>query len=128
MSDPNADAYIAGGFREQSEGTWRWAHEKPVLQFYVPRAPRLRLLIDLTFPEQTFAQTGPVEVTIRLNDRELDRVRYTKPGEEEFVKEAPAEWLRWDAVNTVALLPDKTATGPGGERLSFVLARAGFVE
>jgi hypothetical protein len=99
-----------------------------VLQFYVPRAPRLRLLVDLTFPDQTFAQTGPVELTIRLNGREFDRVRYAKPGSQEYTKDTPWEWLHPDAVNTVALEPDKTAAGPDGERLGFVLTRAGFVE
>ena len=69
MSDPNARAYIVGGFRDQSEGSWRWAHARPVLQFYVPRVPRLRFLMDLTFPDQTFAETGPVELTIRLNGK-----------------------------------------------------------
>ncbi|MGA2155847.1 MAG: hypothetical protein ABSH37_15645 [Bryobacteraceae bacterium] len=128
MSDPNAGAYIVGGFRDQSEGVWRWTHERPVLQFYVPRAPRLRLLVDLTFPDQTFAQTGPVELTIRLNGKEFDRVRYAKPGSQEYTKDTPWEWLHPDAVNTVALEPDKTAAGPDGERLGFVLTRAGFVE
>jgi len=128
MSDPNANAYILGGFRDQSEGTWRWTHEHPALQFYLPRVPRLRFLMDLTFPDQTFAQTGPVELTIRINGREFDRVRYGKPGSQEYTKETPWQWLRADAVNTVALDPDKTAPGPDGERLGFVLSRAGFVE
>ena len=99
-----------------------------MLQFYVPRAPRLRFLMDLTFPDQTFAQTGPVELTIRLNGKEFDRVRFAKPGSQEYTKETPWEWLHPDAVNTVALEPDKTAVGPDGERLGFVLTRAGFVE
>ena len=128
MSDPNAGAYIVGGFRDKSEGAWRWAHDHPVLQFYVPRAPRLRFLMDLTFPDQTFAQTGPVELTIRLNGQEFDRVRFAQPGSQEYTKETPWEWLHPDAVNTVALEPDKTAVGPDGERLGFVLTRAGFVE
>jgi len=128
MSDPNADAYIVGGFRSQSEGPWRWTHEHPVLQFYLPRVPRLRLLMDVTFPDQTFAQSGPVELTIRLNGKEFDRVRYTKPGSQEYTKDTPWEWLHPDGVNTVAIEPDKTAPGPDGERLGFVLTRAGFVE
>lgn len=128
MSDPNAAAYIVGGFRDQSEGVWRWTHEHPVLQFYVPRVPRLRFLMDLTFPEQTFAQTGPVELVIRINGREFDRVRYTKPGSDKYARETPWEWLHPDGINTVALDPDKVAVRPGGERLGFVLTRAGFVE
>ncbi|MGD0668572.1 MAG: hypothetical protein ABSB23_13505 [Bryobacteraceae bacterium] len=128
MSDPNAGAYIVGGFRDQSEGTWRWTHEHPVLQFFLPRVPRLRFVMDLTFPDQTFAQTGPVELVIRINGKEFDRVRYTKPGSQQYAKETPWEWLHPNGINIVALEPDKTALGPGGERLGFVLTRAGFVE
>lgn len=128
MSDPNAAAYIVGGFRDQSEGLWRWTHEHPVLQFYVPRVPRLRFVMDLTFPEQTFAQTGPVQLVIRLNGREFDRVRYAQPGSQQYSKETPWEWLHANGINKVALDPDKTAAGPGGERLGFILTRAGFVE
>jgi hypothetical protein len=84
--------------------------------------------MDLTFPDQTFAQTGPVELTIRLNGKEFDRVRYAKAGSQQYAKEVPWEWLRPDAVNTVGLEPDKTAAGPERERLGFVLSRAGFVE
>ena len=128
MSDPNAASYLVGGFRDQSEGPWRWTHEHPVLRFYLPRVPRLRFVMDLAFPDQTFAQTGPVNVTIRVNGKEFDRVRYTKPGREEYSREVAWQWLHADGVNTVALEPDKVATGPGGERLGFVLTRAGFVE
>jgi hypothetical protein len=128
MSDPNADAYILGGFRAQSEGSWRWAQAHPALQFYLPRVPRLRFLMDVTFPDQTFAQTGPVELTILLNGKAFDRVRYAQPGSQEYSKETPWEWLRADAVNTVGIEPDKTAAGQDGERLGFVLSRAGFVE
>jgi hypothetical protein len=84
--------------------------------------------MDLTFPDQTFAETGPVELTIRLNGKIFDRVRYDTPGGQEYTKETPWEWLNPDAVNTVAIEPDKTAVVPDGERLAFVLARAGFVE
>ena len=128
MSDPNASAYVVGGFREQSEGPWRWTHEHPVLQFYVPRVPRLRFLMDVTFPDQTFAQTGPVEVAVRVNGRELGRVRFAKSGSDEYAQQVPWEWLHINGINTVALEPDKTAAGPGGERLGFVLTRAGFLE
>jgi len=128
MSDPNAGAYIVGGFRDSSEGPWRWTHEHPVLRFYVPRAPRLRFVMDLGFPGATFAQTGPVELAIRINGKEFDLVRYDKPGAGHYSRPVPWEWLRADSVNTVALEPDKVAAGPGGERLGFVLTRAGFVE
>ena len=37
-------------------------------------------------------------------------------------------WLRPDAVDAVALEPDKTALVPDGERLGFVLTSVGWVE
>jgi hypothetical protein len=38
------------------------------------------------------------------------------------------ELLRRSAINIVAMTPDKTARRDGGEKLGFVLTRAGFAE
>jgi len=129
MSQADADAYIVGGMREKSEGPWRWAHDRPVLRFYLPEAGRLRFQMDLSLPENTFHETGPVTLTLALNGTVFDRVRYDKPGPQRYDHAAPAELLRANAVNLVAITPDKTAErAQGGERLGFVLTSAGFAE
>jgi hypothetical protein len=128
MGDPGAYAYIVGGFRDKSEGPWRWTHDHPVLQFWLPPQARVRFTAEFSFPEQTFSQTGPVTLTFAINGKVFDRVRYAQPGTEKYNRPVPPDLLN-PGVNTVAIDPDKCATRPeGGERLGFVLLSAGFAE
>src|SRR5208283_2231761 len=128
MSDPRADAYIVGGFRPASEESWRWAHERPVLRFYLPDSGPLEFAMELTLPEQTFALTGPIAIGIAVNGREVDRLRCEHAGSYSYHHPVAEELLRRNAINIVAVTPDKTARREGGERLGFVLSRAGFAE
>lgn len=128
MSDPHADAYIVQGFRAQSEGSWRWAHEHPILRFYLPELSRAQFTMVFTFPEQTFRLTGPVTLTFSINGKFLDRARYDHPGEQQYSREVPGDYLKSNGINTVAIEPDKLATPNPGEKLAFVLIRAGFTE
>lgn len=129
MSQADANAYIVGGLRDHSEGPWRWAHDRPELRFYIPEAGRLRFQIDFSFPELGFQKTGPVTLTLALNGTVFDRVRYDSPGHQRYDRVVPAELLRSNAVNIVAITPDRTVERPeSGERLGFVLTSAGFAE
>lgn len=128
MSDPDADSYIVGGFREKSEGPWRWTHEHPVLRFYLPQLGRANFSMAFALPEQTFRLTGPVTLTFSINGRTLDRARYDKPGEQQYTHDVPAEFLKPNGINQVAIDPDKVAAPNPGEKLGFVLIRAGFAE
>jgi len=129
MSQADADAYIVGGMREKSEGPWRWAHERPVLRFFLPEAGRLRFQMDFTLPDNTFHETGPITLTLALNGTAFDRVRCDKPGQQRYEHSVPPELVHANAVNQVALTPDKTAGRDlTGERLGFVLTSAGFAE
>ena len=127
MSDPDADVYLGQGFRQKSEGPWRWAHEHPVLRFYLPPLGRAKFTMAFALPEQTFRLTGPVTLTISVNGRVLDRARYDKPGGQQYTHEVPAEFLK-QGINLVAIEPDRVAEPNPGEKLSFVLIRAGFTE
>lgn len=128
MSQGDADAYIAGGMRAQSEGSWRWAHENPILRFYLPEVGRIRFRMEFSFPDDRFRETGPVTLTFAVNGRTFDRVRYDHPGGHQYDRAVPIDLLRQDAVNLVDVTPDKTAILPSGERLGFVLTSAGFAE
>jgi hypothetical protein len=129
MSQPDADAYIVQGLRAKSEGTWRWAHENPALRFYLPEVGRVAFDMDFAFPEGNFQQTGPVTMTWAINGKVFDQVRYDKPGGQHYNHRVPPELLHPNAVNLVAVTPDKTVgRAESGERLGFVLTSAGFVE
>jgi len=129
MSDPHADACIVDGFREKSEGQWRWTLDHPVLRFWLPPVPEARFVMEFAFPEQTFRQTGPVTLTFAINGKTFDRVRYSRPGAQKYTRTIPAAMLLPGSVNTVAINPDKCASrSESGERLGFVLTSAGFVD
>jgi hypothetical protein len=129
MNAADADAYIVQGMRPKSEGPWRWAHDHPVLRFYLPEVGRINFEMDFSFPENTFRQTGPVTMTFAINGQVFDRVRYDKPGQQQYSHAVPGGLVRANAVNLVAITPDRTARQPGGgEELGFVLTSAGFTE
>ncbi|HWC98948.1 MAG TPA: hypothetical protein VG456_19445 [Candidatus Sulfopaludibacter sp.] len=128
MSDPHAGEYLAQGFREHSEGPWRWAHDHPVLRFHLPRMDTATFHMTFTQPDSTFQLIGPLTLTVLVNGHAIDRARFDKPGEQQYTHEVAVEYLKPDAVNLVAIEPDKTATPNPGEKLSFVLLRAGFTE
>lgn len=128
MSDPHAGDYVVQGFRAESEGAWRWAHEHPVLRFRLPQLASAKFTMAFALPDQTFRLTGPVTLTFFVNGRMLDRARYDQPGPHEYTHEVPAEFLKPDDFNLVAIDPDKIAAPNPGEKLAFVLIRAGFTE
>lgn len=125
MSDPQAGFYIVQGFRDHSEGVWRWALAHPLLRFTLPNTGPLKFIMDFTLPEATFRETGPVTLAIALNGRPFDRVRGDHPGDYHYEQPVPGDRLHEPGENLVAIDPDKTATP---EKLGFVLLRAGFVE
>jgi len=128
MSDLQADAYIVQGFRAKSEGSWRWAHDHPVLRFWLPPAARVKFCMDFAFPEQTFRKTGPVTLNFTINGKPFDRVLYSQPGSQRYSRPVAPVLLHLGGVNTVAIDADKWALQEGGEHLAFVLTSAGFVE
>ena len=125
MGDPNADSYIVQGFRDHSETSWRWAHDHAVLRFTLPDAGPLQFTMDITLPEPTFRETGPVTLAISINGKPFDRPHYDHAGDYHYQRAVPDRLLHEPGENLVAIDPDKTV---GAEKLGFVLARAGFVE
>ncbi len=128
MSDPGAAAYLVKGFRDRNDGAWRWALEHPVMRFYLPALTRAKFTMAFVLSEETFRVTGPVTLTFSINGRILERVRYEKPGEEQYTHQVPPEFLKPQAINIVGVEPDKVAAPHPGEKLSFLLIRAGFTE
>ena len=112
-----------------NDGTWRWCLKRAVFQFELPDTRHKKLMVDLTVPELTFRQTGPVKITVRVGSHVLDTLEFDKHGQRSFEKEVPAEWLVPEAPLMVSLEVDKLWRSPddGAER-GFILTRLGFVE
>ena len=129
MSDPNAGAYLVQGFESSGPGTWRWAHEHPVLRFLVPDVAGLKFTMDFSLPERTFRETGPVTLTFTLNGKLLDRARFEQAGPLHYSHDVPPALLHKNAVNLVAIDPHPVwVSKADGGRLGFILSRAGFTD
>lgn len=130
MNDPMADAYIVRDVSKTTEGnSWRWAYKHPALRFYLRSIDGIKFALDAGIAELTFKETGPVTLTVLINDHELDKLRFDQPGNRHFEKEVPAAFLRAGAENLVAIEPDKFwVSKQDGATLSFVLIQAGFVQ
>lgn len=130
MSNPNANAYVVQGVSDATEGSgYRWALAHPVLRFLVPHMDHPKFVMEFALPERIFRLTGAVTLTFSLNGKSFDRFICSHPGQLQYEREVPPEFLRWDAINVVAIEPDKVWTSPGdGQKLAFVVSRLGFVE
>jgi hypothetical protein len=127
MSDGDATVRIVRDVDAGLAGSWRWTGQHPTIR--VPGGPAEDLLyvIDFTLPEVTFKDTGPVTLSFYVNDRLLDRVRYSSPGVQHFEKPVPAGWVQEDQEATVGAEIDKIWTSPeDGQRLGFILTSIGL--
>ena len=130
MSDKNASMYyVEGVLPRPLEAPWRWTHKRAVLRYRLPRREGWKLRVNLTVPDYTFKDTGPVEITFILNDKILGVESYKTPGDKVFEKPAPPEWLAGPGDNFVKMEIDKLWKSPvDGLEVGFILSAAGFVE
>src|SRR3954453_14491931 len=104
MSDPNADAYIVKDVSPASEaGSWRWTGKRPELRFFLESTENLNFKADFSIAETTLRETGPVTVSVLINGKLLDTLKYADAGEKHFDKPVPANLLRAKSVNFAAL-------------------------
>jgi hypothetical protein len=129
MADADAESHFVQDISTELEGnTWRWTGKRPTIRLHLNSNQKLEYSIDFTIADSTFQQTGPVTLSLFVNDRLLDRVRYTSPGRRRVEKPVPAEWLEPHQNATLAAEIDKVWTPPqhGGARLGFVLVALGL--
>ena len=107
---------------------WRWTFEKPAFLFYAPARAGVRFKMDFVIAGQTFKQTGPLTMTVRINGTELGRRVYRAPEDQTFEEAVPPEMLRADGVALVETTLDKYYIAPAdGQRLGYLFVRGGFV-
>jgi hypothetical protein len=127
MADGDAAAHFVSGITDISGGSWRWTEQRPTVRLTVRSAENLTYLIDFSIVGTTFAQTGPVTVSFFVNDRLLESVHYTAPGEQHFEKKIPDGWVEANKEVTVAAEIDKVWIPPQeGPHLGFILTRIGL--
>lgn len=129
MTDPAAEAYIVGDMNEGLEGgSGRSTRKRPQLRFFLGSIERLHFKLDFSIAESTFRDTGPVTITVFINDNLLDKIECPSAGEKHFQRPVPAKFLRPKSINYAALEIDKVWWHKTtGETRGFILTRAGFV-
>lgn len=129
MADPAAEVHLVKDINTSLEASWRWAYRRPELQFFLESVENLKFTMDFAIPDAVIGQTGPLTFSYFVNEQLLTRVRYVKAGQYRFEQPVPAKLLRPQAVNRVAIQPDKVYVAEAdGAQLSFILSSAGFVE
>lgn len=127
MNDPDAEGYFVRDVGPHlNAGSWRWAGRRPELKFQLSSVKDLRFEMAYTIPEITLEKTGPLTLSIFVNDRLLDRMLCPKHGQFAYRKAVPSAWLRSDAATIVAIESDKTWTTDAKAVLSIILTSAGF--
>jgi hypothetical protein len=130
MSDADAPLYFVKDIDlEAPAGSpWRWAGPQATLKILALRTVNLKLSVDFTLWPTAFEQTGPVELAFLVNERQLDKVRYTTAGDKHFQKPIPAEWLTTETESAISISIDKMFVGADGKKFGFILSSAGFVQ
>jgi hypothetical protein len=108
---------------------WCWTLGQPQLRFVLNSVERQKFVADFGVNDVTFAQTGPINVSFRINGQLLGEVHCPKPATMHFEKPVPASWLSTAKYTRVIIQADKNFVSKGdGAELGFMLMRAGFVE
>jgi hypothetical protein len=115
---------IAGG----PPSIWRWTYQRPAVRIHAEFDQPVKYVIDFAVAEATLRDTGPVTIAFTVNDRVLDRVRYTASGAKHFEKLVPSEWLTPGKPNIAGAEIDKVWVSKDGARLGFILVRIGFAK
>jgi hypothetical protein len=129
MNDPDAPAHIVRDVSDAVEaGSWRWTFRRPQLKFFLAGIEGLTFVMEFSIAESTFRETGPVTLSFFVNGQPLDKVRYVKPGHFRFEKPVHPSMLRPEAINEVAIEPDKVwVSKTDAATLGFILIAAGFI-
>lgn len=129
MADAGVESHFVHDISAELQGhSWRWTGKRPTIRLHLNSTQKLVFSMDFAIAESTFRQTGPVTLSLFVNDRLLDRVRYAAPGRRRFQKPVPAEWLETGENATLAAEIDKvwTPPAPGGTPLGFILVALGL--
>jgi len=128
MGSPAAPAYIVGDVAGAVGNPWRWTFARPELRFQVPPGANLRFVLDFGIVPATFAETGPVVLSVSLDGKLLGRMRCLEPGDRRFESRVPEGWLTAGQIVTVTAEVDRRYVAPAdGQQLGYTLWRAGFL-
>jgi hypothetical protein len=127
MADGDAEAFFVRDIGVLEGGDWRWCGKRPTIRLRPRAFDRLYYVAELTLPEVTFRETGPVTLSFYVGDRLLDTVRFTEPGRKLVEKAVPVGWIVQGEETLVSAEIDKLWTSKDdGVQLGFILHRMGL--
>ena len=126
FGEPGAAGHIVKDIVPFVHGSWVWTGKQPTLKILAVSTEGMKLQADFALWDDGFKQTGPVALTFKVNDRDLDTVRYDTPGLKHFEKAVPSGWLSSGLEATVSITADKVYTAADGKQFGFILSRIGF--
>lgn len=114
---------------ELHDGQWRWTLQRPALEVRVPKTRGMKFRAQLTVPEITFEQTGPVTIEVFIDNRRLLERKVDKPGEVVIEQAVGEDWITTQRPVVIRFVIDKMWTSPvDGVQRGFILTGAGFVQ
>ncbi|MBI3693536.1 MAG: hypothetical protein HY238_01665 [Acidobacteria bacterium] len=127
MSDPDLESRIVQDVRPAPDGDdWRWTGEHPKFRLTLDDVTNLQFCLDLSMRPETLRDTGPVTLTIRINDALLDRPTFAWPGDQEYARAVPAGVLKGPGDVVVSLDVDRPWMAPDQVKLGIYLRSIGF--
>ncbi len=127
MNQSNAKEYFVSGIHDLEADAWRWAARRAVLRLRLRDPEDLKCVMRFAVPAAVIQRNGPVKLQIQLNGKPWEQLRYDKDGIYEWEKPVPANLLKADSENLLAIEIDKPLPPErGGRELGFILVYAGF--
>ena len=107
---------------------WHMTYERPAMLFHVPKRAGFRFKIDFVIGNDCFRGKLPLELTVRVNGKEIGRKRYDSLESQTFEQNVPSDALRGDGVALVETALNKYCIAPeDGKKLGYLFLRGGFV-
>ena len=127
-AQPDAETYFLRDIMSLEGAGWRWTRSEPELRLRLGKAQKRTFRLDLTVAEATFKDTGPLQLVVRVNGKELDRPVFGRPGPQRYELPLPDGLLRAHSENTVHISVLNPWLARDGVKLGFLLHGAGFGE
>jgi hypothetical protein len=128
MNEPVAARhFVSGILPELHDGSWRWTLQRPTFRFSLPATSGLSLEADITVPDVSFRQTGPVNITVWIDTRQLDVIHFSKDEKILYRKPVPSEWLSTARPVQVTMEIDKLMRS-GDQAWGFIITSIGFTQ
>jgi hypothetical protein len=128
MADADAESHFVQDISLSLEAnSWRWTGKRPTIRLHPGSNRGLRFTIDLAIAGTTLEHSGPVTLSLFVNNHLLDRIRYDTPGRRQVERGVPEEWIDPDEDVTLAAEIDKLwSPAPDAKPLGFILHGLGL--